>query len=345
MTHRLCFISRNYRGVESSGNKAKTDNEATLRQMGAVNLGLPTTYYNNKVATFFLDLAGVVKSFFCMRRGDVLLLQYPVKKYFSLICRVARWRGVRPVALIHDLGSMRRKRLSVRHEIRRLSNAGYIIASNATMAQWLRDQGLQRPVGALGLFDYRSQAVAPQRNDSLPDTPSLVYAGVLATRKNTFLLDLCQEASPHYRLDVYGNRDGLPGLSESALVRMHDFMPAEDFIAGVEGDFGLVWDGDSVDSCTGNFGEYLRWNSPHKVSFYLRAGLPIIIWSEAALAPIVAEEGIGLCIHSLRELDNLLPAITPEQMQQMRRNVQRICDKLARGGFLRDALDQSFSHV
>ncbi|MCR4921358.1 MAG: galactofuranosyltransferase [Bacteroidaceae bacterium] len=340
MSYRFCFISHNYRGVESSGNKAKTDNEATLRQMGATNLGLPTTYYNNKVVTFFLDLAGVLKSFFCMRQGDVLLLQYPVKKYFSLICRVARWRGVRPVALIHDLGSMRRKRLSVRHEIRRLSRAEYIIASNATMAQWLLQQGLQRPVGALGLFDYRSQSVAPQRSDSVPSVPSLVYAGVLATRKNTFLLDLCQKSSPHYRLDIYGNRDGLPGLGESALVRMHDFMPAETFIAGVEGDFGLVWDGDSVDSCTGSFGEYLRWNSPHKVSFYLRAGLPIIIWREAAVASIIEQEGIGLCIGSLSELDTLLPTITPAQMQTMRRNVQRISNKLASGGFLQDALNK-----
>ena len=62
MTYRLCFISRNYRGVESSGNKAKTDNEQTLRLMGAKNLGLPTTYYNNKVLTFFLDLAGVIRA-------------------------------------------------------------------------------------------------------------------------------------------------------------------------------------------------------------------------------------------------------------------------------------------
>ena len=117
-------------------------------------------------------------------------------------------------------------------------------------------------------------------------------------------------------------------------------MPAEDFIAGVEGDFGLVWDGDSTESCTGSFGEYLRWNSPHKVSFYLRAGLPIIIWREAAVASIIEQEGIGLCIDSLSELDTLLPTITPEQMETMRTNVRRISEKLAQGGFLRDALNK-----
>ena len=340
MTYRLCFISRNYRGVESSGNKAKTDNEQTLRLMGATNLGLPTTYYNNKVLTFFLDLAGIIRALCRLRRNDMLLLQYPVKKYFSFLCRVARWRGARPVALIHDLGSMRRRKLTVQHEIRRLSRAEYIIASNETMARWLHEQGLKRPIGALGLFDYRSQAVASQHKTSTDAVPSLVYAGVLARRKNTFLLQLCRQASPHYRLDIYGNRDGLPGLVENEQMRIHGFMPAEDFIAGVEGDFGLVWDGDSTESCTGSFGEYLRWNSPHKVSFYLRAGLPIIIWREAAVASIIEQEGIGLCIDSLSELDTLLPTITPEQMETMRMNVRRISEKLAQGGFLRDALNK-----
>ena len=340
MTHRLCFISRNYRGVESSGNKAKTDNEQTLQLMGATNLGLPTTYYDNKVLTFFLDLAGVVRALLRMRRGDTLLLQYPVKKYFSLICQVARWRGVHPIALIHDLGSMRRRKLTVQHEIRRLSHAEDVIASNETMARWLHEQGLLCPTGALGLFDYRSTAVAPQRS-ALPDAvPSLVYAGVLARRKNSFLLQLCRRASPHYRLDIYGNRNGLPGLVESEHLRLHDFMPAEAFIAGGVGDYGLVWDGDSTDSCTGSFGEYLRWNSPHKVSFYLRAGLPVIIWREAAVASIIEREGIGLCIGSLDELDSLLPTITPKQTERMRANVRRISEKLAQGGFLREALSR-----
>ena len=38
--HRLCYISRNYYNLTSAGNKAKTDNEDTLMEMGAVNLGL-----------------------------------------------------------------------------------------------------------------------------------------------------------------------------------------------------------------------------------------------------------------------------------------------------------------
>ena len=77
--NRLCYISRNYASLKGAGSKAKTDNEQTLRQMGAVNLGLPTTHYDNMVLTFLLNLAGVLRLTLAARRHDVIVLQYPVK--------------------------------------------------------------------------------------------------------------------------------------------------------------------------------------------------------------------------------------------------------------------------
>lgn len=339
---RLCYISRNYRSVNSSGNKAKTDNEQTLQALGAMNLGLHTTYYNNKILTFLLDLCGVVKMVFCVKRGDSILLQYPIKKYFAFICRVARMRGAKTMALIHDLGSMRRKKLTIEKEIRRLMHADRVIASNETMKCWLRDHGFTKPLGALGLFDYRSKAERttwPNRHER----PILVYASALAMRKNSFLLSMAPIIT-NYDLHIYGNHGGLPDLVDTEHLKVYSFMVAEDFIDRVEGDFGLVWDGDSLDTCSGDFGEYLRLNSPHKVSFCLRAGLPVIIWRKAAVAPLIEKLGIGLCIDSLRELNDILPQITSEQMETMRHNVQRVSDKLKDGQFLKQAMhsiDQS----
>lgn len=144
--YRLCYISRNYRGTGSAGNKAKTDNEDTLMAAGAVNLGVHRTFHRSKVVTFFLDLAGIMKYVFSVRRDDVLLLQYPVKKYFSFICTVARLRGAKTIALIHDLGSFRRKKLTVNKEMTRLMHADYVIASNSVMRQWLSFLGHDTPV-------------------------------------------------------------------------------------------------------------------------------------------------------------------------------------------------------
>ena len=335
--YRLCYITRNYRNLNGAGNKAKTDNEDTLELMGAKNLGLRRTYYNNKVATFLLDLAGVIRYVFTIRRNDLVLLQYPVKKYFSFLCNVAHLRGAKTVALIHDLGSFRRKKLTVKKEIGRLMHADLVIASNDTMKQWLQHQGYQHPLGSLGLFDYRSAAENLHKESGTSGQYRLVYAGSLAMRKNAFLLELAKHTLP-YELHIYGNRNGLPGMSDNAHIIFHPFTPAAEFIANVDADFGFVWDGEALDSCTGNFGEYLRWNSPHKVSFYIRAGLPVIIWKHAAVAPIIEAEGIGISIGSVDELSTLLPSITQEQMNQMRKNVQRVGNQLKNGHFLTRAV-------
>jgi len=340
--YRLCYISRNYRGTGSAGNKAKTDNEDTLIAAGAVNLGLRRTFYRSKVVTFFLDLAGIVKYVFSVRRDDVLLLQYPVKKYFSFICIIARLRGAKTIALIHDLGSFRRKKLTVCKEMTRLMHADYVIASNSVMRQWLLDQGYSHPINQLGLFDYRS---SEWNNNELPSQPvSLVYAGGLAMRKNAFLLQMTQKDLP-CELHIYGNRDGLPGMKDNERMIFHPFMPADEFIRNIDAHYGLVWDGDTMDSCTGDFGEYLRYNSPHKASFYLRAGLPLVVWKEAAIAPIVESEGIGLCIDSLEHLDELLRHVTPLQYATMRSHAQSIARRLNSGSFLMEAISQAIDEV
>lgn len=340
--NRLCYITRNYRNVNGAGNKAKTDNEDTLQQMGAINLGLPRTFYPNKVITFFLDLAGVIKYVFTIHQGDVMLLQYPIKKYFAFLCCVAHLRGAKTIALIHDLGSFRRKKLTTEKEIRRLMNADYVIASNDTMRQWLKDHGYQHPMGSLGLFDYRSTTQSKPQKPSYP--LRLVYAGALAMRKNAFLLKLAECELP-FELHIYGKREGLPKMQDNVHMIFHSFTPADTFIQEVEGDFGFVWDGDSLDNCTGNFGEYLRWNSPHKVSFYIRAGLPIIIWKHAAVAPIIEKERIGICIGSVSELETQLKAITPEHMTEMRENVRHISERLSHGQYLQEAINTALQEL
>lgn len=338
--HRMIYLSRCYRNLTSAGNKAKTDNETTMLEMGFVNVGLPQRVSENGIFIFLYDLVSVVKACCLMCRGDVLLLQYPVKKYFSFLCRMAHFHGAKVVAIIHDLGSFRRQKLTVRKEIKRLSNADCIIASNEAMEKWLQGNGLKVPVTALGLFDYRSSA-KPSPSHAGEKLPRVVYAGSLTPRKNAFFLSLPSVINgfqPH----VYGDGDSMPSLKNDPRIVFHGFTPADEFIAHCDGDFGLVWDGDSLDSCTGSFGEYLRYNSPHKASFYLRAGLPVIVWRDAAIAPIIEREGIGITISSLRELAGRLSAITSDDMQAMRQRVAQVADKLSSGGFFREAIKEAY---
>lgn len=346
--NRLCYISRNYYNLTSAGNKAKTDNEDTLSEMGATNLGLQRTVNNSKILAFFLDLAGVLRACCLLKKGDVLFLQYPVKKYFSFLCHVARWKGARTISLIHDLGSFRRRKLTVEQEITRLSNCNYIIASNDNMKQWLIQHGMKQPVGALRLFDYRSAFFNQSSNQKVTTNqnllPQVVYAGALSMRKNSFLVELSKSLS-NWNLTIVGNKDGLQGLEDNPHIEYKGFMPSEDFIRTVDADFGLVWDGDSLTTCSGNFGEYLRWNSPHKVSFYLRSSLPVIVWSESAIAPVIEQAHAGFAVSSLEKLDEKLAHISPEEIVEMKKNAAAMAKKLDEGYFLQKAISHAKKNI
>lgn len=338
---RLCYISRNYYNLTAAGNKAKTDNEDTLTEMGAINLGLQRTVINSKLLAFSLDLIGIIRTCLLLKYGDTLFLQYPVKKYFTFLCKMASIKGAKTLCVIHDLGSFRRKKLTVEKEITRLSCCDYIIASNENMKQWLIQRGMKKPVGALGLFDYRSKSPIPGKDtQSLPNQnrqPTLVYAGALSMRKNAFLVELTKSLND-WNLTIVGNKEGLQGIQENSHIDYKDFMPSEEFISHINADFGLVWDGDSLDTCSGNYGEYLRWNSPHKVSFYLRAGLPIIIWREAAVAPIIEKEGVGIAINSLAELKTIFKNLSSQDVVKMKTEAKNLAKKLNEGYFLQKAL-------
>ena len=175
---RKCYFSKNYRGIGFGGNKAKTDVETIMARAGFVNVGLKQTLYHNKVKGFIYTLLGVLKAAFSLRKGDVLLLQYPLKKYFSILCKIAHLKGATVIALVHDLGSFRRKKLSAAEEKKRLSNADYIIALNIVMKNWLIEQGYNQPMSTLDVWDYLSESKPMNESKvDLSDISKILYAG------------------------------------------------------------------------------------------------------------------------------------------------------------------------
>ena len=118
----------------------------------------------------------------------------------------------------------------------------------------------------------------------------------------------------------------------------HGFIASDDFIAKAEADFGLVWDGDSFDECTGDWGEYLRINDPHKTSFYLRAGIPVIVWKEAAMAPFIEEENVGIAVDSLSQIESRLKGLSAEDYIKMRKAAMTMSQRLNEGYYIKEGL-------
>ena len=169
---------------------------------------------------------------------------------------------------------------------------------------------------------------------------TVVYAGALGYDKNRFLYEL-DRLPRQWHLSVYGKGFETDKIFNKEYFSYNGFLPADQLISSVQGDFGLVWDGDSYATCVGNYGEYLQYNNPHKVSLYVRCHLPLIIWEKAALAPFIKEKEIGICINSLEELDGKLEKLTVDDYFKMKSRVIEISNLLSVGYFFTKALDEA----
>lgn len=319
----------------SAGDKAKTDVEAVLDRLGYKNIGLNQKRSKNSIAAYFITLASIIKGVMSLSRGDVLVIQYPLKKYYDFVVKLARRRDVKVITLIHDLGSFRRKKLTIKEEIDRLNYSSVVIVLSEAMREWLQRHGLKSKMVVLGLWDYFSPSKAPVHYYKKDERPRLVFAGDLSPEKNEWLYKLAEE-QPDVDLVLYGC--GIDQSRNTPNMTDKGYVDSDTLIATASGDYGLVWYGDSLTEGSGVLGEYLRYNAPHKTSLYLRAGLPVIIWEKAGLAEIVRRLDIGICVPSLHHIAADLALITPERYANLRENVALVSAQLAEGHFIEAAL-------
>ena len=81
---RNCYLSRNYKGVDGAGNKAKTDIERIMAENGFVNVGFRQTRYTNSVLAFLATLAGVIEGPFLVEKGRPAGVAVSVEKIFHV---------------------------------------------------------------------------------------------------------------------------------------------------------------------------------------------------------------------------------------------------------------------
>lgn len=338
------YISRNYRGTTYAGTKAKSDIEKIMEGMGYKNIGSVQTRYTNKIASFFSTLASIMRSVRKINEGDIIVLQYPLKKYFSFICKTAHLRKAKVIVLIHDLGSFRRKKLSVKQEIKRLQNADYIIAHSPQMKQWLENHSINRPAGILGLFDFLDNS--EPKHICLESKPvDVIYVGGLSPKGNRFLYTMTDNAK-NWRALLYGNGFDASLHKETNKELIHKgYIDSSDLIKSPQGNFGLVFYGDTPHTVGGEIGDYVKLIAPHKTSLYLRCGMPVIVWKQSAIAPIIEANNAGITVESLDEIDAIIGKMTIDDYNTMALNAYNLGVKLAAGEFTRKALSEAVDRL
>jgi hypothetical protein len=243
-----------------------------------------------------------------------------------------------------DLDSVRRKsQLSTQNEISILNKASFVITHNEEMSKWLISKGLiDGCLVGLGLFDYLVHTLNPINNLELHQSSSkkIIYAGNLEFIKANFLYNWI----PSFQVDLYGiNYE--PEKSEFKYNWRGVFNAHNPKIDKGGISFGLVWDGDSIHTCEGLVGKYMKISTPHKLSLYLSQGLPVIVWKGSALAEFIDKEELGYSINCLSEISDLLGKTDENKYSRLKNNVDKLSLKLSDGYFLKIAFAKIWKSI
>ncbi len=309
------------RDTRNASGKAKWDASDILLNMDFTELYEPSS------ERFVRVMQQLVHTLFV--NGDTLLaVQYPANS--PIFYKILGARRVRSFALIHDLESLRLQ-TGIEREISALSAFEGIISHNPAMTKALRAGGYDGNIVDLGLFDYLGFEGDVSENR---DRSVISFAGNLS--KAGFLAEL---DSTGLTVDLFGIPEPDMGVL-SDRVHYRGAFPANEVPGKISGGWGLVWDGDSIDSCDGLMGEYLRFNCPHKASMYIVAERPLIVWDQSAIAPYVCERGIGIAVATLNEARDAIACIGEEEYDELLERVRNEKHELAAGAHLKRAVNE-----
>lgn len=291
---------------------------------------------------FFIDW---LKIYFSITPNSLVLIQNPYhhKQLIRnwVLNKLKRDKKIKFISLVHDVEELRKSLYNNYYKKEfnfMLSIADSIIVHNDKMKAFFIKKGVpEDKLVSLKIFDYLMDKENQSKNVIFERAISI--AGNLDIKKSAYIAQL-----GHLGITVhlYG-----PNFSHSLEqykdIQYHGSFPASEIPNQLNSGFGLVWDGNSVDTCSGDFGEYLQYNNPHKLSLYLASGIPVVIWDKAAEADFVREHNVGICVSSLNELKDKLSAISEDEYKNMLLNVQEISQLLKQGNYTRLALEKAES--
>lgn len=278
---------------------------------------------------------------FDLKKGDTCVVQFPPLEnsvFLHISIRRATRKGIKIIPIVFDLPTLLnepalKKAAFQVEEPQVLKYSSSIIVHNPVMKDILEKKYALSGLIALEIFDY----IIPDYDEvrmnqrKIDKTQPIIVAGNLDPNKTGYLYKLPDNC----QFNLYG-----VGYKEQSVDNVHYYgsYSSEELPYFLNGSFGLIWDGDSPDTCAGIFGEYLKLNNPHKTSLYLASGLPIIVWDQAAISKFVINNGCGIAVSSLWQIADVIENMTNEQYAAMKKNVTVVGERLRQGYYLSTAL-------
>ncbi|MCR4936770.1 MAG: hypothetical protein K5987_01250 [Lachnospiraceae bacterium] len=331
--------------------KAPADINRICRHLGFKKIAVSAfpadrSFFYKKLWLVFSYIPMWISLLVKIKKDDKVLIQHPVHGVRIAVFAVPAIKRIKKcefIVLIHDLESIRlganglsrsdKKRTDIADgQLLRMYDK--LICHNEKMQIKLVEKGFNKSIiYTLGIFDYLTPFKPSVGNKG--KNPSVVIAGNLQREKSEYIYRLISDnINTGLMVNLYGK--GFDKEFESKYCIYHGSFIADDLPGRLSGDFGLVWDGTAIDTCTGNTGEYLRYNNPHKLSLYIAAGIPVIIWDKAAMADFVKENGIGITVSGLEDLYMIIKNISDERYREMSENAVLLSKRIRNGRYTRD---------
>lgn len=304
----------------NASGKAKGDIVTILENMGIKKLYSPSSIRAIRVIQ---QIFAIVK--LKIKKKSTVIVQYPAV-IDSFINEISKSSHL--IAVIHDLQSIRYDK-DVNSEINILNKFDVLISHNSKMTNYLRENGCNVKILELSIFDYLC-------NDNIITNSyfsrkMISFAGNL--NKSNFVNSLYKIKDVNFNLyGLIDNAKSLNGVTYSGV------LPSDEIANKLEGEYGLIWDGNDIDTCSGKLGNYLMFNNPHKLSLYLASGKPVIVWEKSAISSFVEKNGIGKSISSLEDLPKLISNIDESEYSAMRKNVLNIRGRIISGKYTKRAV-------
>lgn len=313
-----------YKGdTQNASSKAKNDVTDILKQLGCKMLYSPSPWKFRRIIQQIFAVLNI-------KKHTVIVVQYQSHRPFLYRLLFLK-RHIKKIAILHDLESLR-VNMSREKEVKILNGFNYIISHNSNMTAYLLAIGINTPISNINIFDY---LINPNTSiDSGYNRFVIFFAGNL--KKSCFLTKLNMLSNLSF--NIYGaDFEAIGEITKQSNVQYKGSFSPEELISHLSGGWGLVWDGESLESCTGITGEYLKYNNPHKVSMCIVSERPIIIWKESAMAEYIESKGIGLCVNSLFEVYERVNGISEKEYKTILQNVKNEKQRLVSGQNLKDA--------
>lgn len=289
-----------------------------------------------------------------LKEKDILLIQHPLYGT-KLLTRFIPWikkKGVGMIALIHDLnivrvaaeeGNTHNKSVELQdYTILKLFD--FIICHNSKMLEYLASHGMERnKLISLGIFDYLCEKPHDNQKKDQNGLNTVVIAGNLLPEKSGYIYELCNSINENsiYKLFLYGNGFCNDLTHKNEKVEYKGSVSPELLPEELKYDFGIVWDGNTISTCAGHTGNYLRYNNPHKTSLYLAAEIPVIVWDKAAIAEFVQQNAVGVTVSSLEDIKDLFSNLSDADYEMMKNNTRKIAEKIRKGYYFRKAYEEA----